>query len=401
MTTPLETRPVENIEEFKRQGVYKRLNFLEGPQGPRVRMEGRGEVIILSSNNYLGLSGEPSVIAAGKDALDRYGAGTASVRFICGTFTIHRELEAVLANFVGTEASLSFVSCWNANEALPTTVLTDQDLVLSDRLNHASIIDGIRLAKAITRCQTGVYEHSDLADLDAKLAAATDRQVKMVITDGVFSMEGAIANLPGLAEICRKHGAVLVVDDSHATGVLGRTGRGTAEHFGMLGQIDIITSTLGKALGGAAGGFVAGSAALCDYLTQRGRPQLFSNALPTTVAGSAMAAVRFLEDHPERVAQLRDNVRHFREGLTEMGYRPLPGETPIVPVIIGETAAAIKVSEMLLDEGVFVTGFGYPVVPQGTARVRCQLSAAHTRQDLDQALEAFRRVGRKLALLKA
>jgi glycine C-acetyltransferase len=401
MTTPLETRLVENIEEFKRQGVYKRLNFLEGPQGPRVRMEGRGEVIILSSNNYLGLSGEPSVIAAGKDALDRYGAGTASVRFICGTFTIHRELEAVLANFVGTEASLSFVSCWNANEALPTTVLTDQDLVLSDRLNHASIIDGIRLAKAITRCQTGVYEHSDLADLDAKLAAATDRQVKMVITDGVFSMEGAIANLPGLAEICRKHGAVLVVDDSHATGVLGRTGRGTAEHFGMLGQIDIITSTLGKALGGAAGGFVAGSAALCDYLTQRGRPQLFSNALPTTVAGSAMAAVRFLEDHPERVAQLRDNVRHFREGLTEMGYRPLPGETPIVPVIIGETAAAIKVSEMLLDEGVFVTGFGYPVVPQGTARVRCQLSAAHTRQDLDQALEAFRRVGRKLALLKA
>jgi glycine C-acetyltransferase len=400
MTTPLETRLVENIEEFKRQGVYKRLNFLEGPQGPRVRMEGRGEVIILSSNNYLGLSAEPSVIAAGKDALDRYGAGTASVRFICGTFTIHRELEAVLADFVGTAASLSFVSCWNANEALPTTVLTDQDLVLSDRLNHASIIDGIRLAKAITRCQTGVYEHGDLADLDAKLAAATDRQVKMVITDGVFSMEGAIANLPGLAEICRKHGAVLVVDDSHATGVLGRTGRGTAEHFGMLGQIDIITSTLGKALGGAAGGFVAGSAALCDYLTQRGRPQLFSNALPTTVAGSAMAAVRFLEDHPERVTQLRDNVRHFREGLTEMGYRPLPGETPIVPVIIGETAAAIKVSEMLLDEGVFVTGFGYPVVPQGTARVRCQLSAAHTRQDLDQALEAFRRVGRKLALLK-
>ena len=399
MTNPLESRLVESIEQFKKDGVYKRLNHLEGPQGARVRMEGRGEVIILSSNNYLGLSNEPSVVAAGREALDRYGAGTASVRFICGTFTIHRELESVLAAFVGTAASLSFVSCWNANEALPTTVLTEHDLVLSDRLNHASIIDGIRLAKAITRCQTGVYEHADLSDLDAKLAAATDRQVKMVITDGVFSMEGAIANLPGLAEVCRRHGAVLVVDDSHATGVLGKTGRGTAEHFGMLGQIDIITSTLGKALGGAAGGFVAGSEALCDYLTQRGRPQLFSNALPTTVAASAMAAVRFLETHPERVTLLRDNVRYFRERLTEIGYKPLAGETPIVPVIVGETAAAIKVSEMLLDEGVFVTGFGYPVVPQGTARVRCQLSSAHTREDLDQALDAFRRVGRKLGLI--
>ncbi|HEU5219539.1 MAG TPA: glycine C-acetyltransferase [Gemmatimonadales bacterium] len=399
MSGTLEARLVSSIAGFKRDGVYKRLNHLEGPQGPRVRMEGRGEVIILSSNNYLGLSGEPSVITAGKEALDRFGAGTASVRFICGTFTIHRELEAVLASFVGTPASLSFVSCWNANEALPTTVLTENDLVLSDRLNHASIIDGIRLAKAITRCQTGVYEHSDLADLDAKLSAAKDRQVRMVITDGVFSMEGAIADLPGLAEVCRRHDALLVVDDSHATGVLGKTGRGTAEHFGMLGQIDIITSTLGKALGGAAGGFVAGSEALCDYLTQRGRPQLFSNALPTTVAGSAMAAVRFLERHPERVTTLRDNVRYFREQLTEMGYQPLAGETPIVPVIIGETAAAIKVSEMMLEEGVFVTGFGYPVVPQGTARVRCQLSAAHTREDLDQALEAFRRVGRKLGLI--
>jgi glycine C-acetyltransferase len=395
----LETRLVGSIAEFKDAGVYKRLNYLEGIQGPRARMEGRGEVIILSSNNYLGLSGQPEVIAAGKEALDRYGAGTASVRFICGTFTIHRELEAVLAAFVGTPASLSFVSCWNANEALPTTVLTDKDLVLSDRLNHASIIDGIRLAKAITKCQTGVYEHADLADLEAKLATAKDREVKMVITDGVFSMEGAIANLPGLLEVCRKHGALLVVDDSHSTGVLGPTGRGTAEHFGMVGQIDVITSTLGKALGGAAGGFVAGSEALCDYLTQRGRPQLFSNALPTTVAGSAIAAVRFVENHPERVAALRENVVYFRERLSEIGYKPLPGETPIIPVIIGETAAAIQVSEMMLDEGVFVTGFGYPVVPQGTARVRCQLSAAHSRADLDEALDAFQRVGRKLKLI--
>src|ERR1051325_5008794 len=230
-------------------------------------------------------------------------------------------------------------------------------------------------------------------------AAAKDREVKMVITDGVFSMEGAIADLPGLLEVCRRHGAVLVVDDSHATGVLGRTGRGTAEHHGVLGEVDIITSTLGKALGGAAGGFVAGSEAICDYLTQRSRPQLFSNALPCTVAGSALAAVQFLLAHPERVARLRENTRYFRGRLPELGFKPLAGETPIIPVIIGETAAAIRMSELLLEQGVFVTGFGYPVVPQGTARVRCQISAAHQRDDLDQALAAFARVGKQLGLI--
>jgi len=399
MTGPLESRLRDSIAQFRRDGVYKTLNYLEGPQGPRVRMEGRGEVIILSSNNYLGLSGEPEVIAAGEDALERFGAGTASVRFICGTFTIHRELEAALARFVATPASLSFVSCWNANEALPATVLTERDLVLSDQLNHASIIDAIRLAKSITKCQSGVYQHGDLADLDAKLAAGADREVKMVISDGVFSMEGAIADLPGLLEVCRKHRAMLVLDDSHSTGVLGATGRGTAEHFGVLGEVDVITSTLGKALGGAAGGFVAGSEALCDYLTQRGRPQLFSNALPCTVAGSALAAVRLLEAHPERVTRLRENTKYFREGLTELGFKPLPGETPIIPVIVGETAQAIRMSDALLAEGVFVTGFGYPVVPQGTARVRCQISAAHSRDDLDQALRAFRKAGLGLGII--
>jgi glycine C-acetyltransferase len=278
-------------------------------------------------------------------------------------------------------------------------LLNENDLVLSDQLNHASIIDGIRLAKAITRCQTGVYRHGDLDDLREKLRGAADRQVKMVITDGIFSMEGAIAKLPELAQLCREEGAVLVVDDSHATGVLGKTGRGTAEHFGMLGEVDIITSTLGKALGGAAGGFVAGSEAVCDMLTQRARPQLFSNALPPTVAGSALAAVRFLQAHPDRVQRLRENATYFRGRLQDAGFRPLPGETPIIPVILGETAAAIRMSEMLLDEGVFATGFGYPVVPQGQARVRCQISAAHSRADLDQALEAFVRVGRKLSLV--
>ena len=399
MSTSLDARLSAQLDQFRRDGVYKTLNYLESPQAARVRMERRGEVVNLSSNNYLGLSAEPVVVAAGKAGLDRFGAGTASVRFICGTFTVHRDLEAALARLVGTEASLTFVSCWNANEALPGTVLTDRDLVLSDQLNHASIIDAIRLAKNITKCQSGVYEHNNLADLDAKLAAAADREVKMVVSDGVFSMEGAIVNLPGLVEVCRKHGAIVVLDDSHATGVLGKTGRGTAEHFGMLGQVDVITSTLGKALGGAAGGFVAGSEALCDYLTQRGRPQLFSNALPSTVAASALASVEFLEAHPERVETLRQNARYFRDQLTAAGFKPLPGETPIIPVIVGETAAAIQMSQLLLEEGVFVTGFGYPVVPQGTARVRCQVSAVHSRDDLDLALAAFRKVGTRLGLI--
>jgi glycine C-acetyltransferase len=399
MSGALERRLEQELEQFVRDGVYKRLNFLDSPQAPRVTMEGRGRVIILSSNNYLGLSAQPEVVEAGKAALDRYGAGTASVRFICGTFTVHRALEAACARLVGTAASLSFVSAWNANEAVPGTLLGEQDLVISDQLNHASIIDGIRLAKAITKCQAAVYQHADLADLEARLEAARDRRVRLVVTDGIFSMEGSIAPLPDLAELCRRHDAVLMVDDSHATGVLGATGRGTAEHFGMVGQVDIITSTLGKALGGAAGGFVAASAAVCDYLTQRARPQLFSNALPPTVAASSLASIEYLEAHPERVTRLRENARYFRERLLELGFSPLPGETPIIPVILGETSAAIRMSDLLLAEGVFVTGFGYPVVPQGQARVRCQISAAHTRDDLDEALAAFQRVGKQLGLI--
>jgi glycine C-acetyltransferase len=399
MSGGLEERLQNDLDQFRRDGVYKRLNYLQSPPAARVRMEGRGEVIVLSSNNYLGLCAQPEVVAAGKAALDRYGAGTASVRFICGTFDIHRDLEAACARLVGTSASLSFVSCWNANEAVPATLLGEDDFVVSDQLNHASIIDAVRLAKAITRCQTAVYKHADLADLEEKLKGARDRRTRMVITDGIFSMEGSIAPLPDIAEICRRHRAVLVVDDSHATGVLGPTGRGTAEHFGMVGQIDIITSTLGKALGGAAGGFVAGSAAVCDYLTQRARPQLFSNALPPTVAASALASIEYLERHPERVTTLRDNAAYFRERLLALGFKPLPGQTPIIPVILGETAQAIEMSRLLLEEGVFVTGFGFPVVPQGQARIRCQISADHSRADLDQALDAMARIGRRLGLI--
>ena len=389
----------DELAGFKKDGIYKRLNYLDSPQAARVQMEGRGEVVILSSNNYLGLCDVPDVVRAGKDALDRWGAGTASVRFICGTFTVHRELEDALAKFVGCESSLTYVSCWNANEGLCPTVLSEPDFVISDQLNHASIIDAIRLAKAITKCKTAVYTHSDMADLEAKLREARTARRKLIFTDGIFSMEGDIAKLPELAALAQKYDAVLAVDDSHATGVLGKQGRGTAEHYDMVGDVDIITSTLGKALGGAAGGFTAGPRALTDYLTQRSRPQLFSNALPPTVAASALAAVQYVERHPELVSRLHQNARYFRDQLRALGFKPLPGETPIVPVILGETAKAIHMSELLLAEGVFVTGFGYPVVPQGHARVRCQLSAAHTRDDLDFALRAFKKVGSNLGLI--
>jgi glycine C-acetyltransferase len=399
MTSTLTARLQGELDDFKQQGVYKRLNHLDAPQSAVTKMEGRGDVLILSSNNYLGLCDVPEVVAAGKAALDKFGAGTGSVRFICGTFTIHRELEAALAKLVGTEASLSYVSCWNANEGLLPTILGENDWVISDQLNHASIIDAVRLAKGIVKSQSAVYKHSDMADLKEKLEAAKGARTKIVFTDGIFSMEGDIAKLADILQLARQYDATVAVDDSHATGVLGKTGRGTPEHAGVFGQIDIVTSTLGKALGGAAGGFTASSGALCDYLTQRSRPQLFSNALPPTVAASALASVKYLEAHPERVTKLHENARWFRAALTEAGFKPLSGETPIIPVILGETARAIKMSEMLLDEGVFVTGFGYPVVPQGHARVRCQVSAAHSREHLERALAAFKKVGAKLGVI--
>ncbi len=380
---------------FRRDGVYKKLNHLDSPQASRVRMEGRGDVVILSSNNYLGLCDVPEIVQAGKDGLERFGAGTASVRFICGTFTIHRELESALARFVGTGSALTYVSCWSANEGLMPALLDEQDVVISDALNHASIIDSLRLCKA----KRLVYPHSDMSALEGLLRDSATARTRFIVTDGVFSMEGDIARLPDIVDLARKHDAVVAVDDSHGSGVLGKTGRGTAEHFGLLGQVDVITSTLGKALGGAAGGFVAGPRAVTDYLVQRSRPQLFSNALPPTVAASALAAVRYVEAHPERVATLHENARYFRARLLDLGFAPHPGETAIIPVILGDTAKAIQTSEALLDEGVFVTGFGYPVVPQGQARVRCQISAAHRREDLDFALEAFRKVGVRLGLI--
>ncbi len=387
-----------NIDQLKADRVYKALNHLSSPQSAHVQMEGQGSVLILSSNNYLGLCDEPSVIQAGIDGLKQYGAGTGSVRFICGTFTIHRELEIALARFVGTEAAMSYVSAWTANEGLTHCIVREGDFVVSDALNHASIIDSIRLAKSITKCTTGVYKHSDMDDLREKLAANAGARRRVIWTDGVFSMEGSVAKLPEILQIARDTNSIVVMDDSHATGVLGKTGRGTAEHCGVLGEVDVITSTLGKALGGAAGGFVAGSAALCDTLIQASRPQLFSNALPPTVACSALQAVRVIEAQPERVTLLHENAEWFRAAIKEAGFSPLEGATPIIPIIVGETATAIAMSKALLAEGVFVTGFGFPVVPQGQARVRCQISSAHSRDDLEFAVRAFVKVGDQLGI---
>lgn len=387
-----------DLDALRAAGTYKALRHLTTPMAAEVTMEEAGRVIVLSSNNYLGLADDPRVVQAGIDGLHKYGAGTASVRFICGTFDIHRRLEEKIASFLGTQAALTYVSCWTANEGLIPTVAVAGTAIVSDELNHASIIDGCRLA---TQAQRLRYKHSDMADLEAKLASLPPDMTKFIISDGVFSMEGDLAKLPQIVALSKRYNGVVIVDDSHGTGVMGKTGRGTIEHYGLTGQIDIVTGTLGKALGGAAGGFVAASNSLIDTLIQKSRTQLFSNALPPTVACSALAAVEQLETHPELLDKQRENVAYFRAGLRTLGYKPLEGESAIIPIIVGETAFAIKMSESLLKEGVFVTGFGYPVVPEGAARIRVQMSAALQRAELDQALAAFEKVGNELGLLQA
>jgi glycine C-acetyltransferase len=383
------------LQEMQEQGIYKRLIHLDSPQAAVVKIDETGsEVINLCSNNYLGLCNTPEVVAAGREAYEEFGAGTSSVRFICGTFTLHKKLEEKIAAFLGLESALTYVSCWNANTGLTPTFLEDQDALISDELNHASIIDGVRMTKATRK----VYKHSDMQDLEQALKDTQSARHRFVITDGVFSMEGDICRLPDIVELAEKYDAVVAVDDSHATGVLGKTGRGTPEHYGLHGEVPVITSTLGKALGGAAGGFTAGPAELTDYLTQRSRPMLFSNALPPATTAHSLAAIEYLEQHPERVQKLRDNTAYFREKLLEAGFKPIEGDTPIVPIIIGETAEAIRMSKMLLDEGVFVIGFGYPVVPHGTARIRCQISAAHETEHLDAVLEAMKKVGGRIGI---
>jgi len=387
-----------DLDALRAAGTYKTLRHLTTPMAAEVGMEEAGETIVLSSNNYLGLADNPRVVEAGIEGLRRYGAGTASVRFICGTFDIHRTIEDKIASFFGMPAALTYVSCWTANEGLIPTVAVAGTAIVSDELNHASIIDGCRLA---TQAQRLRYKHSDMADLEAKLASLPPDMTKFIISDGVFSMEGDLALLPQIVALARRYNGVTIVDDSHGTGVMGATGRGTIEHYGLTGQVDILTGTLGKALGGAAGGFVAGSPSLVDTLVQKSRTMLFSNALPPTVACSALAAIQELEAHPELLAKQRDNIKYFRERLSAIGYKPLPGESAIIPIIVGETAFAIKMSELLLKEGVFVTGFGFPVVPEGTARIRVQMSSALERSHLDRALAAFEKVGAQLGVIPA
>lgn len=397
MNQAFETKLRDDLDALKKAGTYKRLRHLTTPMAPEVHMEEAGDVIVLSSNNYLGLADLPEVVAAGKRGLDRYGAGTASVRFICGTFDVHRALEERIAEFLGLQGALTYVSCWNANTGLFPTICDEGSAIVSDELNHASIIDGVRLASKARRER---FKHADMHALEEKLKSVQGCFPIVVVTDGVFSMEGDLAKLPEIVALAKRYGAISVVDDSHGTGVTGRTGRGTIEHFGLTGEVDVITGTLGKALGGAAGGFVAGSAALIDTLIQRSRPQLFSNALPATVACSSLAAIDYLDSHPELVRSLREKTQYFREGLQRIGYKPLESESAIVPIIVGETAFAISISDKLLKAGVFVTGFGYPIVPEGTARIRVQISAALTQDEMDRALRAFESVGSETGLLK-
>ena len=384
------------LDEMREQGVYKQLIHLDSPQDAVVSIDELGrEVINLCSNNYLGLCNTPEVVAAGSAAYEEFGAGTSSVRFICGTFTLHRQLEDRIAEFLGLESALTYVSCWNANTGLTPTFLEEEDALISDELNHASIIDGVRA----TRAKRKIYKHSDMGDLEQALKDTASARSRFIITDGVFSMEGDICKLPEILDLAEKYDATVTVDDSHATGVLGDTGRGTPEHYGLHGKVPVITSTLGKALGGAAGGFTAGPSELTDYLTQRSRPMLFSNALPPATTAHSIAAIDYLDSHPELIQKLRRNTEYFREKLLEAGFKPIEGATPIVPIIIGETAEAIKMSRMLLDEGVFVIGFGFPVVPHGTARIRCQVSAAHEIQHLDAVLDAMKKVGTTLGII--
>ncbi len=392
---PLISHLAEQVSQLKALGTFKEELVLETPQGPRVTVAGR-EVIMLTSNNYLGFANHPRIREAQKKAVDRWGAGLGSVRFICGTQELHKELEAEIASFFGTEDAILYMTCWSANEGLFAAVLEEPDGLFSDELNHASIIDGVRLCKA----KRFRVPHNDPKALEAMIHEDSASRFRLMMTDGVFSMEGEEADLPALVEICERTGTLLVVDDSHATGVLGKTGRGTGEAQGVFERIPVTTGTLGKAMGSAAGGFVTGPKPLVDLLRQRSRTYLFSNSLPPAVAAGSLEAFRMLREDPSPVARLQANAEYFRKAISEAGFRIPHGTHPIVPVIVGETAKALAMGRALLEEGVYVSGFGFPVVPQGQARLRCQVSAAHETQDLDRAVEAFVKVGRKFGAIE-
>jgi glycine C-acetyltransferase len=395
MLNTLNASLAEIIDSMKKTGTFKELHSISTPMDTQVEMEDKGKFLILSSNNYLGLANHPEVINAGKMALEQYGAGTASVRFICGTFTIHGKIEDAIAKLHRSDAALTYVSCWTANTGLVPALAAAEDALICDELNHASLIDACSLSKA----KRLIYKHSSMKALETRLKEASGCRRIFVVTDGVFSMEGDIAHLPAILDLAKRHGASVIVDDSHGVGVMGKHGRGTSEHWNVEGAVDIITGTLGKALGGAAGGYVAASREVIEYLWQTSRPQLFSNALPATVAGSALQAIRILEKEPGRVERLHNLVDLVREGLKKKGFKPLEGPSAIVPIIVGETAFAIKMSRELLKEGIFVTGFGYPVVPEGAARIRVQICATLTEDQILFAMDAFERVGKRLGVI--
>jgi glycine C-acetyltransferase len=394
---PFLDRLARQCEELRGAGLFKPERVLGSPQQPVVRLADGRELVNLCANNYLALANHPAIREAAHRALDRYGYGMASVRFICGTQSVHKELEARLSAFLGTEDTILYSSCFDANGGLFETLLDEQDAVISDALNHASIIDGIRLCKA----QRLRYANDDLDELETRLKEAAGARVKLIATDGVFSMDGVIARLNGICNLADRYGALVMVDDSHATGFVGAGGRGTPEYRDVIGRVDIVTSTLGKALGGAAGGFTSARREIVAWLRQRSRPYLFSNSVPPVIAATTLRVLDLVESGDDLRAQLRRNTAHFRERMTAAGFQIVPGEHPIAPVMLGDAALAARFAERLLERGVYVIGFSYPVVPMGKARIRTQMCAGHTIEQIDRAIDAFIAVGRELGVLAA
>lgn len=387
----------QEIAELKKAGLFKNERIITSPQDATITVDGTAtQFINLCANNYLGLSDHPGLISAAKKALDDYGYGMSSVRFICGTQTIHKNLEAKISQFLKTQDTILYSSCFDANGGLFETLFAEQDAIISDSLNHASIIDGIRLCKA-ARYR---YQNNDMADLESKLKEAKNARFKLIATDGVFSMDGIIANLPAICDLADKYGALVMVDDSHAVGFMGQEGRGTPEYHHVMDRVDIITGTLGKALGGAMGGYTSGRKEVITLLRQRSRPYLFSNSLAPNIAAASIAAIDMLEQSNELRQQLKSNSAYFRAGLTELGFELIPGEHAIIPVMVGDAKLSSTMAELLLQEGVYVISFSYPVVPKGLARIRTQMSAAHKKEHLDLALEAFKKVGQEVGLIK-
>ncbi|MBA3535375.1 MAG: glycine C-acetyltransferase [Tatlockia sp.] len=385
----------QEIESLKKEGLYKAERIIASPQQAAVKVK-EGEVINLCANNYLGLANHPLLIAEGKKALEKYGYGMASVRFICGTQTVHKELEQKISQFLGTEDTILYSSCFDANTGLFETLLGPEDAIISDALNHASIIDGVRLCKA----QRFRYANNDMKDLEAQLIAAKDARFRLIATDGVFSMDGIIANLAAICELAECYDAMVMVDDSHAVGFMGENGRGTPEFCGVADKIDILTGTLGKALGGASGGYTSANALIIEWLRQRSRPYLFSNTLAPLIACSSVAVLNMLQGSNELAKKLKSNSLYFRAGMTTLGFNLVPGEHAIIPVMLGDASLAGRMAELLLKEGIYVVGFSYPVVPKGKARIRTQMSAAHEIDHLDKALTAFAKVGKELGVIK-